>query len=451
MSEGTSKFHKPVMIPADNPWAHRWKITAGMAAVGGALALFGAINDAHRFAFSWLFAFCAVMTMALGAIFFVLIQHLTGAGWSVTVRRTAEFYARGIWMVVALVVPIMVMAPTLYPWWDASGGHGDHGVAHAQDHGGEHAEEAHGAAGHAAGAHAGSHGEHTPEHQFHADILQKKLGYLDGGAFFGIRAVIYMMVWVWLGAWILGLSTKQDRTKDKQLTVEMARRATYGTFLYALSLTFAGFDWVMSLEPNWYSTMFGVRIFASGAVLSFALVILTTKSFKRHGVVGSQINTEHYHDLGKLMFGFLVFWAYISFSEFFLIWYAAIPEETIYYHRRWDTDSWRLVSSSLVLFKFIVPFYLVMSRNVKRHTGGLWLGAAWLVTMHFVEMYYWVMPYAADLQGVPATPAGLASDVGCLMTTVGLYLTYVFWEMTRHSVIAVGDPRLERSLQFVNA
>jgi len=251
---------------------------------------------------------------------------------------------------------------------------------------------------------------------------------------------------------MLGLSSKQDATGDPELTRLMARRSTYGTALYALSLTFAGFDWIMSLEPNWYSTMFGVRVFASGAVLSFALIILTTKSFKAHGLLSDRfVSTEHFHDLGKLMFGFLIFWAYISFSEFFLIWYAAIPEETMYYHRRWDTESWRTVSSLLVACKFIIPFYLVMSRNVKRNPAGLWIGAAWIVAWHFVEMYYWIMPYAADFQGVPVSASGVMTDLGCLMTTVGVYLSVVFYRMTKTSLVAVGDPRLSRSLNFVNA
>ena len=179
-------------------------------------------------------------------------------------------------------------------------------------------------------------------------------------------------------------------------------------------------------------------------------MILTARSWQSHGLVGKLITTEHYHDLGKLMFGFLVFWAYISFSEFFLIWYAAIPEETIYYHRRWDTQSWRLWSSAIVGLKFIVPFYFIMSRNVKRH-AALWLGAAWLVGMHFVEMYYWIMPYVSPHEGVPMSASGLMTDIGCLMATVGTYLSFVFYRMTKNSLIAVGDPRLQRAIEFVNA
>lgn len=449
------------MIPAGSAWSHRWKIAAGIAIVGICLATFGAVVDVRRFAFSWLFAFAAVMTMTMGTMFFVLIQHLTGANWSVTVRRTAEFFASsGSYVLPLLFVPVITMASTLYPWWDnAESAH----AAHAQHHsaevvqteggGDEGATEEHDApAGHAAALHGEGHGHHSPEHAAHAAIEAKKYAFLDAGMFFKTRIFVYFGIWLWLGTWMLGLSTRQDRTGDKQLTVQMARKATYGTFLYALSMTFAGFDWIMSLEPNWYSTMFGVRIFASGAVLSFALVILTTKSLNAHGLLGKHmVTTEHYHDLGKLMFGFLIFWAYISFSEFFLIWYAAIPEETIYFHRRWDTQSWRILSSSLVLLKFIVPFYLVMSRNVKRNTAGLWLGAAWLFVMHFVEMYYWIMPYYDQMGGIPASASGFMTDIGCLMTTVGVYFAVVYYRMTKHSLIAVGDPRLERSINFVNA
>lgn len=431
---------------------------AGIGLAGLCLAGVGAALDSHHFAFSWLFAFVSVMTMALGSMFFVLIQHLTGANWSVTVRRTAEFYAHGARILPFLFFPVLACAGTLFaPWWDVAKDDHHQGsqatVAVEEGHAahvepsGQVPEAAHGdiERGAAHGAH------HSPEHAAHAAVLHKKLGYLDAGGFFYGRMIVYFCIWAWLGTWMLGLSTRQDASGDKSITVAMARKATYGTFLYALSLTFAGFDWVMSLEPNWFSTMFGVRIFACGAVMSFALVILTTKSLNAHNLVGKTINTEHYHDLGKLMFGFLIFWAYISFSEFFLIWYAGIPEETIYYHRRWDTQSWRLLSSSLVLVKFIIPFYLTMSRNVKRHAGGLWLGAAWIASMHFVEIYYWVMPYVADKQGIELSAVGVMTDLGSLMATVGFYLAYVFWGMTKHSLVAVGDPRLERSIDFVNA
>lgn len=459
MSDASTTLRKPILIPADNPWANRWKVAAGFGLLGIIMAGIGASMDPHRFAFSWLYAFACVMTMALGATFVCMIQHLTASGWSITVRRSAEFYSRGLWILIPLFIPVVLSASTLYPWWDQASGHGGHGTAHAQAP--EHAAPADAHAAHAgqeaavpgAEEHGAAHGggHHDPEHAAHAAVLEKKLGFLDAGPFWLTRMVIYFLVWWWLGGWILGLSTRQDVTGDKQLTVQMTRRSTYGTILYALSLTFAGFDWIMSLEPNWFSTMFGVRIFASGAVLGFAMVILTTKSLKANGVIGNEVNVEHFHDLGKLMFGFLIFWAYISFSEFFLIWYAAIPEETIYFHRRWDYTNWRYISMAIVGLKFILPFYLVMSRNVKRHAAGLVLGAGWLFLMHFVEIYYWIMPYAAPHQDLAVTGTGALLDLGCVLATVGIYLAYVFRLMTKHSVVAVNDPRIERALEFVNA
>jgi hypothetical protein len=246
-------------------------------------------------------------------------------------------------------------------------------------------------------------------------------------------------------------STSQDVNGDPQWTVKLQRFAPGAMFVFALSLTFAGFDWVMGLQPTWYSTMFGVRIFASSAVLGLALNVLVSLGLKRAGISNGAVNVEHLHDLGKLMFGFLVFWAYISFSEFMLIWYAAIPEETAYYHLRWDHDWWKMISLTLVSVKFIIPFFLVMSRNAKRNLGLLGLGAGWLVALHLVEMYYWVMPHFAPGQDVPFSVIGFLTDAGCVLACVGLYLAVVFYRMLSHPVIPVRDPRLQRALDFVNA
>jgi hypothetical protein len=232
--------------------------------------------------------------------------------------------------------------------------------------------------------------------------------------------------------------------------VKLQRLAPPAMFVFALTLTFAGFDWVMSLEPTWYSTMFGVRVFAASTVLGLAMNVMLCLGFQRTGVVDDEINVEHFHDLGKLMFGFLVFWAYISFSEFMLIWYAAIPEETTYYHHRWDFPLWRTVSIGLVVVKFIIPFFLTMSRNAKRNLGLLGLGAGWIATMHLVEMYWCVMPYFGN-QDVPLSVTGLITDIACMLACVGTYLAVVFKRMLNHPVIPLRDPRLSRALNFVNA
>jgi hypothetical protein len=401
-----SEYH----VPDGSPWASAWKVAAGVGGLGVACASVGYVIDPRRFAFAYLMGFLTVLTMALGSTFLVLVQHLTGAGWSVTVRRASEFFVAGAIIIPVLALPNLLSLGELYPWWhpvhEEPGG--EVTVAHAQG-----------------------------------------LGYLEP-TFFFIRAVVYLLVWLWLSTRLFSYSTKQDESGDPRWTVKLQKMAPVATILFAFSLNFAAFDWFMSLEAHWYSTMFGVRLFATSVVLSFALNILVTLGFRRAGISKGAIHVEHFHDLGKLLFGFLVFWAYISFSEFFLIWYAAIPEETIYFHRRWDTVSWRMVSVSLVVVKFIIPLFLIMSRNAKRNLGLLGLGAGCIVVLHLVEMYYWVMPHFQE-GGIVFSASGFITDLGCVLACVGLYLAVVFRRMLSHPVIPVRDPRLQRAINFVNA
>lgn len=450
MSDATLKTDATkYRIPAGSVWSKMWMVAAMVGGLGLVVSAVGYTINPERLAYSYLYGWVTAFTLLMGSMFFVLIQHLTGAGWSVTVRRTAEFFTSGAVAVVILAAPIVfVFAPTLYPWFEHAD---DTHVAHAQDHD-EHGE--HGAAEHVghAGSHAGpvvhaDHSEHTPEHQFHADTLAKKTAYLNQ-PFFYARAVCYLLFWLWLSQFLFNNSTQQDTTKDLKLTVRLQSRSPVATIFFALSLTFAMFDWVMSMEPNWFSTMFGVHMFASSAVTIFSLIIVVTLSLKKAGYIGNEINVEHYHDLGKLQFGFLVFWAYITFCEFFLIWYAGIPEETVFFHRRWDYPHWRLLSQGLIAFHFIFPFYLIMSRNVKRNLGMLSFGASWILMVHLAEIYWIVMPYYAEFQDIDLSMVWL--DVAALFGVVGLYLAVVFRRMLNHSLIPVGDPRLKRALEFVN-
>jgi hypothetical protein len=496
-------------IPSDGPLANAWKVTAVVGVIGLALALFGMMSDAHRFAFSWLFAFITVLTICLGAIFFVLIQHLTSAGWSVTVRRTAEFFGLGVVALVPLFLPVLMSMDTLFPWL---GGHSpEHGnvtappakvgglniitPAYAQDRAGEPNKDphpsagggthgqpapanpsdpagalpgahggvpsgspspgAHGAAGAAAHAdrpgagkgHAAQGPMGDPHALIEKKILEKKKPYLNRN-FFLVRVGIYFLVWILIATRLFGYSSQQDKSKDPKLTLKAQAFAPPATFLYALTLTFAAFDWIMSLEPTWFSTIFGVVIFSCGVVSSLAVIILTTLALRASGPLEGAVTVEHYHDLGKLMFGFLVFWAYVQFSQFMLIWYAALPEETTFFHNRWDYAPWDNVSMALILFHFVVPFFWVISRNFKRNVGRLQIGAAIILVMHVVDIYWFVMP------NMHLGKAGFSFhwlDAACLLAVGGLYSAFVFHRMTQHSLVPVGDPRLERALHFQNA
>lgn len=489
-------------IPDGSPWANAWKIVggAGVACLGGALAM--ASSDPKRFAFSYLFGFYVFLTIALGSLFFVLVQRLTVAGWSVTVRRTAELLASGLGAFVLLVAPLVLMGMNhLYPWLGHGGaGHGGHGGgeghsslalvsdAHAQDHAQPNATAVEpgkeplrggtqgggGGAGTGTGSGRGQHGlgkkmepgqtggahaEHAgaghraltqeeameeANHLAHGATIAKKGAYLNRNFFLG-RALAYVLLWAFLAYRLLGYSTEQDKSKDPKLTLAAQRFSAPGAILFALSLTFAAFDWLMSLEPTWFSTIYGVNIFASSVVSSLAVLILLTMSMRQSGLIKNEINVEHYHDLGKLTFGFLVFWAYISFSQLMLIWYAAMPEEVTFYHHRWDSEPWRTISVLLIVGHFVMPFFGIMSRNFKRRLAVLRFWVCWILVMHVVQMYWFVMPYSTE-QGFQFH----YFDALCLLGVGGVYFGYVLREMTRHAIIPVGDPRLERALRFEN-
>lgn len=453
------------------PWAGAWKIFAGIGGVGLVLSAIGYTTDPRRFAFSWMFAYITVLAVALGSIFFVLVQRLTSAGWSVTVRRVAELFGYGVLAMIPLFIPIVMSMGHLFPWVGEHAAAGaEHGSislvtpAYAQPatHGSVPGVPADHPAMHAAttpnAAHAGAaeatdapdakeHAVHHAHALIHDGLMVKKSGWLNKN-FFYFRALLYFFIWSFLALRMLGYSVRQDTTKDPQLTVRAQAFAPGATILFALSLTFAAVDWIMSLEPTWFSTIFGVYYFACSVVASYAVIILVTLALRTSGPLQGAVTPEHFHDLGKLMFGFLVFWAYIGFSQFMLIWYAALPEETTWYHNRWDFGPWAKVSMAILIGNFVVPFFWLISRNFKRNLGRLQVGAAILLVMHVVDIYWFVMPNYA-LGSNDFTFHWI--DAACLLAVGGVYGALVFFRMTKQSLVPVGDPRLERSLHFQNA
>ncbi|MFO0666169.1 MAG: hypothetical protein U0174_19605 [Polyangiaceae bacterium] len=483
------------MIREGGPWSSAWKIAAGIGGVGAVLAGVGATMDGKRFAFAYLFAYFAFLTIALGAAFFVIVQRLTSAGWSVTVRRTAEFIASALPVFAVLAIPIFLNFGKLYPMMSRQGqgahasilesnayaadlhpgightasaaaaappGHAapaadSHGAAPAHAapadaHGAPAAHAApadHAAAGEHGGGHAaGGHGEHDPGHLIHEETLEKKSAWFSKNFFYG-RGIAYVLFWAFLGLRLFNMSVKQDKSKDVKLTLKAQGSAPLLTVGFALSLTFAAFDWIMALEPSWFSTIFGVYTFATTQVSSLSTIVLITMSLQKAGLTKSTITTEHFHDLGKLLFGFTAFWGYIAFSQFMLIWYAALPEETTFYHTRWDGEHapWAMISLLMVVGHFIFPFFLLMSRHSKRtHPERLKFGAMWTLCMHVIEWYWLVMPNL-----YPTEYSFHWMDVACVLAVGGIFFAVVFWRMTKHALIPVGDPRLLRSIHFQNA
>ena len=459
MTEANNKDYR---VGNDGFWARAWVTPLVLAVVGGLLAVATAGPD--RLGYAYLFALFTTVTFMLGGLFLVLIEFLTGAHWGVSSRRIAEVIMSGAPVVALLALPfiagVVLGKVGIYDEWQSAAAHGEHAdhedsdsesdsesdsdaeseehgllqlgasVAQAQEQGDDHAEHGddHAEAGHA----------HTPqETALHHEILAQKTGYLNTTGW-ATRAIVYLALWSLIALAYFGWSRRQDEDKDPQHTVRMQSLAAPSLILFAGSLTFAAFDWMMSLEAAWFSTIYGVIIFSGSAVAILAATILIGLSFYKRGLTGDAINPQHFHDLGKLLFGFVCFWTYVSFSQWMLIWYAGIPEEATWYHRRW-TDGWQFVAYLLIFGHFVAPFVLLISRVQKLNLRWLQVMCFWVILMHIVDIYWFVLPQAGGFSVSPA-------DVGALLFVGGVFFTYVFWQLGRVPLVPVGDPRLQKSL-----
>jgi hypothetical protein len=364
---------------------------------------------------SYILNFVYVMSLALGALFFVMIQHATSAGWSVAVRRVAECVAATIpWMAVLflpVLIPVLMGYPEIYPWASESAVRGDH-------------------------------------------LLEHKSPYFNI-PFFLLRCVIYFGVWSALAVWLLRKSVEQDRTGDPWITDRMRKVSAPGLVLFGLTTTFYAVDVLMSLNVKWFSTMWGVYHF-SGCVVGFmALLALILRWLQRAGRLTASVDTEHYHDVGKLAFAFVVFWTYIAFSQYMLIWYANIPEETTWLIQRQKTAWWIGAGLFLLFGHFVAPFFVMLSRHAKRSKIILTLSAIWLLLVHWVDIYYLVIPRPFVMEGAQAFSTDppyplMVTDVTLLVGLGGLFAFLIARQMARQSLIPERDPRLPESLAFEN-
>ncbi len=445
-------------IPAKSPWAGSWRIAAVIGALGLGGAAYGYTQDADRFAFSYLFALWLPLSIALGALFFVMVLHVTKASWGVTVRRVAEMFMRPMPMFAVLVIPLVLLMPHLFPWLgakhpagpvaDTSAEHAGHrGPAAASE---EPLAEARGAQDKEPAAFRDmpyaapkplEHAEAREEQQ----ILAHKAIYLNK-RFFLARLIGYLLIWAWLAQRYFRWSTEQDKTRALENTSAAQSFAPGGLILFGLTLTFFSFDWFLSINPTWYSTIFGVQLFSQAALAFTAILILVTLGLRKSGILGDAVNVEHFHDLGKLLFGWIAFWSYITFAQFFLTWYSNIPDEVAFFHARWHDNggTWKSLSLALVALHFFVPFWFLMSRNVKRRLPLLGLGAVCMLVMHVLEVYWIILPVYGPL-------AFNFVDVACAVGLVGVYMAAVLRGMEDYALVPVGDPRLDRALNFENA
>ncbi len=387
-------------IPPGHTW-NRIPLIAGAFALLGAVAcaILGAANP-KQFFFSWLVSFLFFQSLALGGLFFVLIQYAAQGGWGIVLRRIGETIFSTIPVMAVLFLPLLFGLHDLYEW--------------------SHADAAE-----------------------HDALLRWKAPYLNV-PFFLIRAALFFGIWSFIAILYYRGSRGQDVSGDPGVSARLRRFAGPAIIVLALTQTFAAIDWIMSLTPHWYSTMFGVYFFAGSWVGFIALLSVVVVAMRGAGLLDTVISPEHLHDIGKFLFAFTAFWAYISFSQFFLIWYGNLPEETIWYKARME-GSWMTVSLFLMAGHFGVPFFYLMGRAVKRRGWTLALGGAWLLAMHFLDLYWQVMP---TLHPEGLRPSLL--DVAALMAVGGCFVAAASWLMRRQALVPLRDPRLAESLAFEN-
>jgi hypothetical protein len=367
-----------------------------MMALGLLVLALGFYADKERAWHSYLTSFFFFATLALGGMFFTTIQHVTSAGWSVNIRRFPESLTAFLPYVFVLGLPIVFLAnKDLFLWLD-------------------------------------------PEVVANDSILSGKAAYLNK-TFFAIRFVLFTGVWFFYAKKIVGFSLNQDRDGKDEWTLRAAKWSVSYLVIFALTFSLFSIDFMMSLEPHWFSTIFGIYCFSGMFQASLAVFILLALFVMKMGWANGLINIEHVHDMAKFMKAFTVFWAYIAFSQFMLIWYANLPEETIFYLHR-THGGWLYISIALLVFRFIVPFLALLPRWAKRTPFHLVGVCILILVMHYLDIYWLVYPnYSNEFV------AFSWMEIGVFIGFLGGFGLVVAGFLSKYNLIPIKDPRRSES------
>jgi hypothetical protein len=371
----------------------------GLAAIGVIVAAIGAVLSPDRMWASWLLVSYYALGLGLAGLCFVAIHYTTGASWSVAIRRVPEALAGTLPFAVALLAVVFVVRPQLYAWTT-------------------------GALGSAAGG----------EFAFKRFWLSRP--------FFLLRAAVYCVIWVVFAIEIRRRSQRQDRDGDPRWTRANARLSAAFLVIFGVTFTLASADWMMSLEPLWYSTIFGLYNFAGLFLSGLAALAIVALWLERRGPLQNVLNDDHLHDLGKLLFAFSIFWMYIWFSQYMLIWYTNIPEETAYFVRRVH-GLWFVLFVANVVFNWLVPFVVLLRRDTKRQRKTLGRVAAIVLLGRWLDVYLMIFPSVVGAAPrIGLWELGLtAGGIGCF----GLLLARI---LKGAPAVPLADPQLVDSLQY---
>jgi hypothetical protein len=360
------------------------------------LGLVLSLSSLKECLYSFHFCFCLLVTLFSGALFFVLVQHATSSAWSVVLRRIPEVIVSQIYVLPLFSIPTLLFSEKIFKWIKLPVG---------------------------------------------VDALvDMKRGYLNF-PFLIVRVIFYFAVLISLGCIYSKKSFQQDQSRDLAISSFLKTLSYPGLFLFALTITFFGFDFIKSLDPHWYSTMFGVYLFAGSFIGATSLTILIIELVLSFGVQTEYVNDEHRHDLGKFLFGFNVFWTYVSFSQFFLIWYANIPEGTLFFFHRLDSG-WAPVTYFLIFGHFILPFFYLLPRTIKRSRKTLAVGALWMLGIHVLDIFWMIMPNYRHEFRISFT------DVFFVLGSLSFLLFLILRKLFKVPLVPCGDPRFEESLSY---
>ncbi len=377
----------------------RWRKLAGAAGLLGLILLaVGWITSPAQFYRSYLWSYIYVLGIAVGSLAWLMVQYCTGGAWGVAIRRTAEAAARTLPLLLLLFIPIAIGYSSLYPWANAD-------IVKANP------------------------------------ILQHKQPFLNL-PFWLLRAAVILGGWIFLGWYLNRWSRVEDQEGPRVAHRKMSRISGPGLIFWAFAATFMSIDWVMSLNPDWFSTMFGLLFMAGQGLsgMSFLITVLVFLSYRRP--LSDVLTPRHLHDIGKLMFANVIFFAYLAFSQFLIIWAGNLPDEIPWYLERLR-GGWQYVGLALVLGHFALPFSLLLSRELKRRLKPLVSIAIFILVMRMVDVYWMVIPDAT--KGVGLSPSWI--DLAAVLGLGGIWLAWFLTQLEKRPLIPVNDPSIVEALE----
>ncbi len=367
------------------------------AGIGLLLIAVSYILDPRREAFNNIIGLTFFASIAIGALALVALEYISGAVWSVPFRRVSEFIASSLPLVLVFAIPLFLMLGMLFHW---------------------------------------TH----PEVVSADKLLSGKSPYLNIPFFIGRTIGVILVLYVFYALFTRN-SRKQDESKEQGLTRTNIKLSAAFMPVAGIGLTLLSIDWIMSLEPHWYSTIFGVYYISATLLAGLAATTYASVSLNEAGYLIPGVNKDHYYSLGALMFAITNFWAYIAFSQFLLIWYANIPEESIWFVMRWE-GGWKYISIILIFVRFVIPYAGLLSQPSKSDPKRLKQISIFILIAHFFDLYWLIMPTFSK------TVVFSFYELGFPLFVVGVVILAFYYQTKKHNLVAVGDPKLQRGLDF---